>query len=62
MNKLEKNYIGCPVPPKNSVYTGVNRQYTGLFKPEIPPLPYVAGFLGRPCIFNNIYVYICIYM
>ena len=62
MNKLEKKLYRVSCPPKKIVYTGVNRQYTGLFKPEIPTLPYVAGFLGTPCIYISIYVYICIYM
>ena len=43
-------------PPKKIVYTGVNR-------PEIPPLPYVAVFLGTPCIYINIYnSYIYLYI
>ena len=36
MNKLEKKLYRVSCPPKKIVYTGVNRQYTGLFKPEIP--------------------------
>ena len=53
MNKLEKKLYRVSCPPKKIVYTGVNRQYTGLFKPEI---------LGTPCIYISIYVYICMYM